>query len=149
MQHQAKLSEDIFKDGTGLSVAFWKQNKMLDLDPLYLALLWRHNGQDDVSNHQPHRCLRNCLFGHISKKTSKLRVTGLCAGNSPGTGEFPAHMASNAENVSIWWRHHEVSSMDHWLHHITYWSVKHTFDARVQGRAEFEQLYLKSTNVLS
>ena len=27
----------------------------------------------------------------------------LCAGNSPGT----AQMASNAENVSIWWRHHE------------------------------------------
>ena len=24
----------------------------------------------------------------------------------PGTGEFPAKMASNAENVSIWWRHH-------------------------------------------
>ena len=22
------------------------------------------------------------------------------------TGDFPAHMASNAENVSIWWRHH-------------------------------------------
>ena len=39
-------------------------------------------------------------------KTSKLRVTGLCAGSSPGTGEFPAQMASNAENVSIWWRHH-------------------------------------------
>ena len=41
-----------------------------------------------------------------SKKTSKLRVAGLCVGNSPGTGEFPAQMASNAENVSIWWRHH-------------------------------------------
>ena len=38
-----------------------------------------------------------------SNKTSKLRVTGLCAGNSPGTGEFPAQRASN---VSIWWRHH-------------------------------------------
>ena len=36
----------------------------------------------------------------------KLRVTGLCAGNSPVTGEFPAQSASNAENVSIWWRHH-------------------------------------------
>ena len=36
----------------------------------------------------------------------KLRVTGLCAGNSPGTGEFPAQMASNAENVTISWRHH-------------------------------------------
>ena len=41
-----------------------------------------------------------------SKKTSKLRVTGLCEGKSPVTGEFPAQRASNAENVSIWWRHH-------------------------------------------
>ena len=24
----------------------------------------------------------------------------------PVTGEFPAQMASNTENVSIWWRHH-------------------------------------------
>ena len=31
---------------------------------------------------------------------------GLCAGNSPVTGEFPAQRASNAENISIWWRHH-------------------------------------------
>ena len=28
-----------------------------------------------------------------------LRVTGLCAGNSPDTGEFPAQMASKAENT--------------------------------------------------
>ena len=39
-------------------------------------------------------------------KTSKLRVTGLCAGNSPVTSEFSTQRASNAENVSIWWRHH-------------------------------------------
>ena len=70
------------------------------------SLRWRHNGCDGVSNHQPHDCLLNRLFGRRSKKTSKLRVTGLCVGNSPGTGEFPAQMASNAENVSIWWRHH-------------------------------------------
>ena len=42
-----------------------------------------------------------------SKKTSQLRVIGLCAGNSPGTGEFSAQKASNAENVFIWWRQHE------------------------------------------
>ena len=30
-------------------------------------------------------------------------------GNSPGTGEFPTQMASNAENVSIQWRHHAVA----------------------------------------
>ena len=50
----------------------------------------------------------NRLFRRRSKKTSKLRVTGLCVGNSPGTGEFPAQMASNVENVSIWWRHHDI-----------------------------------------
>ena len=71
-----------------------------------VPLPWRHNGHDSVSYHQPHHCLLNRLCGCRSKETSKLRVTGLCAGNSPGTGAFPAQMASNAENVSIWWRHH-------------------------------------------
>ena len=70
-------------------------------------LRWRHNGHDSVSNHQPHGCLLNRLFRGRSKKTSKLRVTGLCAGNSPGTGEFPAQMVSNVENASIWLRQHE------------------------------------------
>ena len=70
------------------------------------TLRWRHNGSDSVSNHQTYDCLLNRLFKCRSKKTSKLRVTGLCVGNSAGTGEFPAQMASYAENVSIWWRHH-------------------------------------------
>ena len=70
------------------------------------TLQWCHNGRDSVSNHQPHDCFLNRLFRNRSKKTSKLRVTGLCAGNSPEAGEFPAQMASYAENVSIWWRHH-------------------------------------------
>ena len=74
-----------------------------------VQLLWRHNGCGSVSNHQPHGCLVKRLFRCRSKKTSKLRVTGLCAGNSPGTGEVPAQMDSNAENVSIWWRHHALS----------------------------------------
>ena len=39
----------------------------------------------------------NRLFRCRSKKTSKV------------TGEFPAQMASNAENVSIWWCHRGVS----------------------------------------
>ena len=47
------------------------------------TLHWRHNDHDGVSNHQPHGCLLNRLFRGRSKKTSKLRVTGLCAGNSP------------------------------------------------------------------
>ena len=46
-------------------------------------LHWRHNGHNSVSNHQPHDCLFSRLFPSRSKETSKLRVTGLCAGNSP------------------------------------------------------------------
>ena len=49
-----------------------------------------HNEHYGVSNHQPHECLLNRLFSHRSKKTSKLRVTRLCEGNTPVTGEFPA-----------------------------------------------------------
>ena len=74
------------------------------------ALQWRHYGRDGVSNHQPHDCLLNHLFMRRSKKTSKLRVTGLHMGKSPVTGEFPAQTASNAENVSIWWRHHTLTA---------------------------------------
>ena len=72
------------------------------------TLLWRHNERDSVSNHQRLYCLLKRLFRRRSKITSKLRVTGLCARNSPGTGEFPAQKASNAENVFIWWRHHDI-----------------------------------------
>ena len=77
------------------------------------TLQWRHNGCDGVSNHQPHDRLLNRLFRRRSKKTSKLRVTGICAGNSPVTDEFPAQMASNAENVSIWWRLRVFSNSTH------------------------------------
>ena len=53
------------------------------------SLQWRHNDHDRVSNHQPHGCLLNRLFRRRSKKTSKLRVTGLCVGNSPGPVNSP------------------------------------------------------------
>ena len=61
----------------------------------------RHNERDGVSNYQR----LGCLLRRRSRKTSKLRVTGLCEENSPMTAEFPSQRASNAENVSIWWRH--------------------------------------------
>ena len=54
-----------------------------------LTLHWRHNDHDGASNHQPHGCLLNRLFRRRSKKTSKLRVTGLCVGNSPGPVNSP------------------------------------------------------------
>ena len=71
------------------------------------TLQWRHNERTGVSNHRVSIYLPNRLFGRRSKRTSKLRVTGLNKGNPPMTGEFPAKRASIAENVSIWWRPHE------------------------------------------
>ena len=45
-------------------------------------------------------------MSQITSFASKLRVTGLCAGNSLVIGEFPLQMATNAENAFIWWSHH-------------------------------------------
>ena len=71
------------------------------------TLQWRHNECDGLSNHQLHDCLLNRLFRRRSKKTSKLRVTGVCEGNSSVNGKIPAHKrASNAEKASILWRPH-------------------------------------------
>ena len=70
-----------------------------------VSLQWRHSERDSVSLHQPYDCLLNLLFRRRSNKTSTLRVTGVCAGNSPVT----------AENFSIWWRHHVFLNVDHWV----------------------------------
>ena len=52
--------------------------------------------------------------GSDKKNTPKLRVSGLCEGNSPVTGEFPTQRASNAQNDSIWWRHHVIQHSWSW-----------------------------------
>ena len=54
-----------------------------------VSLHWRHNDHDGVSNHPPHGCLLDRLFRRRSKKTSKLRATGLCVGNSPEPVNYP------------------------------------------------------------
>ena len=100
--------DDVIMRQAGAGMHRSTHTPTISSDDIPFSLWWRHNGCDSVSNHQPRECLLRRLIRRTSKKTSKLRVTGLCAGNSPETGEFPAQMASNAENVSIWWRHHEV-----------------------------------------
>ena len=75
--------------------SWYSHNKIKHNKAVYLyqdkscTLQWRHNGGDSVSNHQPYDCLLRRLFRRRSKQTSKLRVTGLCAGNSPGPVNFP------------------------------------------------------------
>ena len=79
-----------------VKIFVWKANRQIsvlnvhDAVTLFLSLQWRHNEHDGVSNHQPNDCLLNRLSRRRSKKTSKLRVTGLCKENSLVTGEFPS-----------------------------------------------------------
>ena len=69
---------------------FLKELAMVVMESRYLyPLRWRHNDHEGVSYHQPHGCLLNRLFRRRSKKTSKLRVTGLCVGNLLGTVYSP------------------------------------------------------------
>ena len=62
--------------------------------------------RNGISNHQPHDCLLNRLFkAQIKENIKASRHWPLCG---DFTGEFPAQMASNTENVSIRWRHHGI-----------------------------------------
>ena len=80
---------------------------VLSPGPVFYPLRWRHNGRDSVSNHQPHDSWFTQPFiqMQIKENIKAPRHWPLC-------WEFtvdrwiPAQMASNAGNVSIWWRHH-------------------------------------------
>ena len=77
-----------------------------------IALQWRHNKRDSVSNHRHLDCLLSRLFRHRSKKSSKLHVTGLCERNhrwpmdSPHIGPvtrntFPFDDVIMVQNVNL------------------------------------------------
>ena len=84
-----------------------------------------------VSNHQPHVCLLNRLYRRISKNTSKLRVTGLCAGNCshkwPITRKmFPFDDVMMARYEGLWKTWYAVclsgnGIVRHLLFHDKYW----------------------------
>ena len=74
-------------------------NTFLSIEICFGSLQWRHSRRDGFQ-------ITSLTIVYLTAYSgSKLRVTGLCAGNSPVTGEFPVQMASNAEKISIWWRH--------------------------------------------
>ena len=72
------------------------------------ALPWRQNEHNHILNHRRLECLLNCLLRGTPKKTSKLRVNGMCEKNPPVTSGLTSQRANNAVNVSIWWRHHGI-----------------------------------------
>ena len=65
--------------------------KRSDWDQCFCAssLRWRHNGHDGVSNHQPHHCLLNRLFGCRSKKHQSSASLAFVRGIHRGPVNFP------------------------------------------------------------
>ena len=103
LTHVDTLTNNYNNPSCGISIAFAEEGLREHFTIVLCSLLvvcitmlsrrtlqWRHNEGDGVSNHQPHDCLFNHLFRRRSKKTSKLRVTSLCEGDSSVAGEFPA-----------------------------------------------------------
>ena len=73
----------------------------------YSSLQWRYNERDGVSNHKPRNCLLTQVFIQARLKEN---IKALC--HWPLCGEvsrwrwISRTKVSDAENVSIWWRHH-------------------------------------------
>ena len=80
------------------------------------TLQWPQNERDGVSIHRRIVGLLNHLLSRRSKKTSKLRVTGLCEGNSPVIGEF-------AERGNVHWMTSSWAVM--FFVHVNYSLLKH------------------------
>ena len=108
-----KLLHDNSNESSNVRISgpLWGKSHLSDSKPQNIvtcnhknmpSLQWRHSERDGLSNHRPIDSFLNRLFRHRSKKTSKLRVTGLCE-------QIPLTKTSNAGNVSIWWRHHVMS----------------------------------------
>ena len=80
----------------------------------WCPLRWRHNGRDGAWNHQPLFTLSLSLFTlfTLSFILVQIKENIKASRHWPLWAEFtgdrwiPHTMASNAENVSIWWRHH-------------------------------------------
>ena len=76
---------------------------------IFFTLQWRHNERHGISYHGRLDWLLNHLLRCISKKTSKLWVIGLKLWAEFTCNRWIPHWKDrNAENISIWWRHHAI-----------------------------------------
>ena len=124
--------------GLVLIICFWNTSMAIDvflknLGKLMTGILWEPTKV--ATRHKTytwHERYCDVIMGTMASRITSLTIvystvysdaderkhqsSASLGGNSPGTGEFPAQMASNLENVSIWWRNHEVYTLP--LHNI-------------------------------
>ena len=94
-----KMAIDWYRSCHAINIleTHWGRWRYMAVEDHGQPLQWRHNEHVSVSNHQPHDCLLNRLFGRRSKKTPKLRITGVLGihrgpVNSPHKGQVTRKM---------------------------------------------------------
>ena len=107
---------------------------------IFNSLHWRHNDHDGVLNHQPRDCLLNLLFRCRSKKISKLRVTDLCVGNSPGPVNSPhkgpvTRKMFPFDDVIMWTRTLRNKLTHYFAHVVICWNCTGCSDHRCDTEA--------------
>ena len=105
-------------------LAFWKENPPAvpshsATNAEDVSISWNH--REKIYNHY-----NDVIMGTMTSQITSLTIvySAVCSGANQrkyqissllGTGEFPAQKASNAENVSIWRRHHVTFK---WIRHF-------------------------------
>ena len=79
----------------------WTDHRRVPWD-VATTLQWRHDEPEGVSNHHRLDCLLNRLIRQLKGNIKAPHHWPLW-----GESSAPLKRASSAENVSIWWRHHE------------------------------------------
>ena len=78
------------------------------LEQNYRSLVWINIGSGKCllpnSKHY-----NGVIMGAIASQITSLTIVYPLCGKFTGDRWIPTQMASNAENVSIWWRHHDIT----------------------------------------
>ena len=80
----------------------------------WYALQWRHDKCDRVSNRRRLHCLLNCWSGADQRKHRSSASLAFVREIHRLQVGSPHKKASNAENISIWWRHHDFPFSMNW-----------------------------------
>ena len=109
LPNQTKLLFSVFDRGFRKIIAVTILVKLVNDWPPYRLFhnpsQWRHNECDGLSNHQFAVCL--IVYSNADKKIKSPRHWPLW-GLSTGERWIPSQITNNAENISIWWRHHAL-----------------------------------------
>ena len=117
------IQENAFENGVCEMASIWYRPQWVNM-----KLHWRYYERDGVLNHRHFDRLLNRLFRHRTENFKDPRYCPLWV-ESTGDLVVPSQRASNTENISTWWLHHEYIFWYLWCistNCVVYYSVAAT-----------------------